>query len=228
MPDTWLIRELPESERPRERLLEQGSGALSDAELIAVLLRNGYRGTSAVQIARELLDEKGGLAGILGATPQMLRRPGVGKAKAAGLLAALEIARRLARKEIGERDTLSRPAEIARYLNLRYQMRDQEVMGALFLDTRNRMLGDRELYRGTLDRALVEPREVLKECLLRGASGVIIFHTHPSGDPTPSSEDTDFTLKMAEAAKAVGIKLHDHIVLARSGRWVSIRDQLAW
>ncbi|HKH46769.1 MAG TPA: DNA repair protein RadC [Thermoanaerobaculia bacterium] len=224
----WLIRELPESERPRERLLEQGSGALSDAELIAVLLRNGTRGVSAVQLARELLDEKGGLAGLLGTTPQMLRRPGVGLAKAAGLIAALEIARRLARKETMDRDALSRPAEVARYLHLRYQTRDQEVMGAVFLDTRNRMQGDRELYRGTLDRAVVEPREVLKECLLRGAAGVILFHTHPSGDPTPSPEDTDFTLKMAEAAKAVGIKLHDHIVLGGSGRWVSIRDQLAW
>jgi len=224
----WLIRELPESERPRERLLEQGSGALSDAELVAVLLRNGTRGRSAIQIARELLDEKGGLAGLLGITPQMLRRPGVGLAKAAGVLAALEIARRLARKEVTERDALGRPAEVARYLHLRYQTRDQEVMGAVFLDTRNRMQGDRELYRGTLDRAVVEPREVLKECLLRGAAGVILFHTHPSGDPTPSPEDTAFTLKMAEAAKAVGIKLHDHLVLGGSGRWVSIRDQLAW
>ena len=228
MPDTWLIRELPASERPRERLLEQGSGALSDAELVAVLLRNGTRGVSAIQIARELLDDKGGLGGLLGTTPQMLRRPGVGKAKAAGLLAALEIARRLAREEVTERETLSRPSEIARYLHLRYQTRDQEVMGALFLDTRNRRLGDREVYRGTLDRAAVEPREILKECLLRGAAGVILFHTHPSGDPTPSPDDTAFTLRMAEAAKAVGIRLVDHLVLARSGRWASIRDLLAW
>ena len=228
MPDTWLIRELPASERPRERLLEQGSGALSDAELIAVLLRNGYRGTSAVQIARELLDEKGGLPGLLGSTPRMLRRKGLGPAKAAGLAAALEIARRLARNEVAERETLSRPAEIARYLHLRYQARDQEVMGALFLDVRNRMLGDCEIYRGTLDRAAVEPREVLKECLLRGASGVILFHTHPSGDPTPSSDDYAFTLRMAEAAKVLGIRLIDHLVLAGSGQWVSIRDKLAW
>jgi DNA repair protein RadC len=228
MPGTWLIRELPENERPRERLLEQGSGALSDAELVAVLLRNGTRGRSAVQIARELLDEKGGLTGLLGMTPQMLRRPGVGTAKIAGLLAALEIARRLARKEVTEREAVSRPGEVARYLHLRYQTRDQEVMGAVFLDNRHRMLGDREMYRGTLDRAVVEPREILKECLFRGASGVIIFHTHPSGDPTPSPDDTAFTLRVAEAAKALSIKLHDHLVLGSGGRWVSIRDQVAW
>jgi DNA repair protein RadC len=228
MPDTWLIRELPESERPLERLLEQGSGALSDAELVAVLLRNGYRGTSAVQMARELLDEKGGLSGLLGTNPRMLRRKGLGLAKAAGLAAALEIARRLARQDVTEREALSRPSEIARYLHLRYQTRDQEVMGALFLDVRNRMLGDREIYRGTLDRAAVEPREVLKECLLRGASGVILFHTHPSGDPTPSPDDEAFTLRMAEAAKLLGIRLFDHLVLGAAGRWASIRDQLVW
>jgi DNA repair protein RadC len=228
MPDTWMIRDLPKNERPRERLLEQGSVALSDAELIAVLLRNGYRKTSAVQIARELLDDKGGLPGLLGATPQMLRRPGVGLAKAASLLAALEIARRLARSEVAEREALSRPSEVARYLHLRYQTRDQEVMGALFLDGKDRMLGDRELYRGTLDRSLAEPREVLKECLLRGAAGVILFHTHPSGDPTPSNEDRAITLRMAEAAKVIGIRLVDHLVLAASGRWVSLREQLAW
>lgn len=228
MPDAWMIREIPTGERPRERLLEQGGGALSDAELLAILLRTGHRGTSAVQLARNLLDENGGLGGLLGTTPEMLRRPGLGPAKAAGLLAALELARRLARREVKEREALSRPAEVARYLHLRYQTRDQEVMGALFLDTRNRMLGDRELYRGTLDRAAVEPREVLKECLLRGAAGVILFHTHPSGDPTPSAEDTAFTLRMSEAARAVGIRLVDHMVLGGAERWVSMRDKLAW
>lgn len=228
MSDAWLIRELPESERPRERLLEQGSVSLSDAELVAVLLRTGHKGTSVVQLARTLLDDNGGLSGFLGATPQMLRRKGLGKAKAAGLLAALEIARRLARKEIQERKPLSRPAEVAHYLHLRYQARDQEVMGALFLDRRSRMLGDREIYRGTLERAAVEPREVLKECLLRGASGVLLFHTHPSGDPTPSPEDNAFTLRMAAAAKIVGVRLHDHFIIAGSGRWVSLRDKLAW
>lgn len=228
MPDTWLIRELPASERPRERLLDQGSGALSDAELVAVLLRAGHTGTSAIELARVLLDDNGGLSGLLGATPQMLRRKGLGQAKAAGLLAALEIARRLARKEIQERKPLSRPGEVAHYLHLRYQARDQEVMGALFLDRRSRMLGDREIYRGTLERAVAEPREVLKECLLRGASGVLLFHTHPSGDPTPSSEDEAFTLRLAAAARIVGVRLHDHFIIAGSGQWVSLRDRLAW
>ncbi len=223
----WRICDLPVNERPRERLLKLGSEALSDMELVAVLLRTGHRGASAVEVARLLLDDQGGLGGLLGATPPMLRRKGLGPAKAAGVLAALELARRLAREEIPERDPLSRPAEIAHYLHLRYRVRDQEVMGALFLDVRNRLLGERELYRGTLDRSAAEPREVLKECLLRGAAG-LIFHTHPSGDPTPSSEDAEFTLRVAKAAKTLGLRLVDHLVLAGAGRWISLKERLAW
>jgi DNA repair protein RadC len=229
MPDHWMIRDLPVTERPRERLLVQGSGSLSDSELVAVLLRTGSRGSSVRETAMKLLDENGGLGGLLGATPQSLRRPGIGPAKAASLLAALEIARRLARQTVdGERELLNRPAEVANYLHLRYRVRDQEVMGALFLDSRGRLLSEREIYRGTLDRAVVEPREVLKECLLRGAAGVIIFHTHPSGDPSPSLEDVAFTRSMAAAAGIVGIRLADHLVLGERGSWASLRDQIAW
>lgn len=232
MPGAWMIRELPETERPRERLLEQGSDSLADSELVAVLLRTGSLGASALELARELLYENGGLTGLLGATPQTLRRKGLGPAKAASLLAALEIARRLARETVTdeerERDLLNRPAEIARYLSLRYPARGQEVMGALFLDVRSRLLGEREVFRGTLDRAAVEPREILKECLLRGAAGVVIFHTHPSGDPSPSVEDLQFTRHLAEAAAVVGVKLHDHLILGGRGRWTSLRDRLAW
>lgn len=229
MPTDWMIRDLPETERPRERLLDQGSGSLSDAELVAVLLRTGHVGSSAVEVAMELLNENGGLPGLLGATPLSLRRRGIGPAKAAGLLAALEIARRLARQSLKEeREPLSRPEEMARYLSLRYKVRDQEVMGALFLDNRGRLLGEREIYRGTLDRAAVEPREILKECLVRGAAAVVIFHNHPSGDPSPSQDDMAFTKDLAKAAQVVGIRLADHLILGEGGRWSSLRDRIAW
>ncbi len=224
----FMIRELPEGERPRERLLEQGSGALSDAELIAVMLRTGRVGVSAIQMAMELLRESGGLSGLLGATPLMLRRNGLGPAKAASLLAAIEIGSRLAREQILDREPMARPAEVARYLSLRYRLRDQEVMGAIFLDSRKRFLSDKEIYRGTIDRAAVEPREVLKECLLRGASGLILFHTHPSGDPSPSLDDVEFTRRMAQAADMIGVLLVDHLVLASSGRWVSLKERGIW
>lgn len=225
MPAAGLIRELPESERPRERLLKQGSGALSDAELVAVLLRTGVEGLPVLQMATELLCETGGLSGLVSLTPELLRRHGLGPAKAATLLAAVEIAGRVAREQLSEREPLTRPAEVARYLYLRFWARDQEVVGALFLDTRNRRLGDKELFRGTLDRAVADPREVLKEALLRGAAAVVLFHTHPSGDPAPSEADVLFTRRLKEAAEIVGLRLADHMILGAAGRWVSLQQR---
>ena len=117
---------------------------------------------------------------------------------------------------------------MARYLALRYHTCDQEVMGALFLDARSRLLGEREMFRGTLSRIAVEPREILRECLQRGAAAIYLFHTHPSGDPSPSAEDLLFTRRMAEAAEIVGVRLADHVVLGHRGRWVSLTEKGAW
>lgn len=228
MTRTWMIRELDPEERPRERLLRGGGQALSDPELIAVILRTGRPGSSAVTMAREILDEAGGLAGLGAATASSLKRRGLGDAKAAGVLAALELGRRLARSEVPTRTPLQRPDDVARYLALRHSAGGQEVMGALFLDSRNRLLDDRELFRGTLSRTAVEPRPILKEALLRDAGGIVLFHTHPSGDPAPSLEDLEFTKRMAEACEKVGIRLVDHLVLGSSTRWVSLRQRGGW
>ncbi|HLF56641.1 MAG TPA: DNA repair protein RadC [Thermoanaerobaculia bacterium] len=223
-----LIRELPEDERPRERLLAKGARSLGDAELVAVLLRTGRRGASAIEMARELLDAVGGLAGLATAQQASLARRGLGAAKSAGLVAAIEVGRRLARAEIADREPLARPAAVASYLALRFALREQEVLGALYLDVRNRLLAERELYRGTLSRAAVEPRRVLQEGLLLGAAGCIVFHNHPSGDPTPSAEDLAFTRRLAEAGEIVGIRLVDHLVLGGPGRWLSLRERGGW
>jgi DNA repair protein RadC len=220
-----MIRELPAGERPRERLLELGGRSLSDSELLAVLLRTGRAGVSVLQLALDLLREHGGLAGLLSATPHSLRRSGIGPAKASSLLAAFEIGRRLAREELLDREPLTRTTEAARYLSIRYQACDQEVMGALFLDARNHLLGERELFRGTLNRVAVEPREILKDCLQRGAVSIYLFHTHPSGDPSPSAEDILFTRRMIEAAEIIGVRLADHVVIGNRGRWVSLRER---
>jgi len=226
----YLIRELPEGERPRERLLEHGGRSLADSELLAVLLRTGRRGVSALQMAMDLLRESGGLAGLLTATPHSLRRCGLGPAKAAALLAAVEVGRRLAREQLLDHEPLSRPVDVARYLALRYHTCDQEVLGALFLDARNHLLGEREIFRGTMSRISVEPREILRECLQRGAAAVYLFHTHPSGDPSPSAEDLLFTRRMVEAAEIVGLRLADHVVLGSRGRWASLKERTkdAW
>lgn len=223
-----MVRELPEEERPRERLLRSGSASLADVELVAILLRTGRRGRSVLDMARELLHQCGGLTGLLGSCPRALRRSGLGPAKAAALLAAVEIGRRLARARLPEREPLSHPAAVASYLSLRYQLKGQEIMGALFLDTRNRLLGDQEFFRGTLSRAAVEPRAILKHGLLRDAAGFVLFHTHPSGDPAPSAEDLAFTRRMAEAGDAVGVRLVDHLILGSGERWVSLKQRGVW
>lgn len=223
-----MIRELSAAERPRERLAALGAQALADAELVALVLRTGRPAVSVLDLARELLRDCGGLAGLLGSPAGLLQRHGLGPAKAASLLAALEIGRRFARSELPGRPLLGRPAEVANYLALRYCGLDQEVMGALFLDTKNHLLGEREIFRGTLARAAVEPRPVLKQGLLCDAAGLLLFHTHPSGDPSPSAEDLLFTRRMAQAAEMVGLRLVDHLVLGGAGRWVSLRDRRAW
>ena len=228
-PGAFLIRELPEAERPRERLYSQGCGALSDGELLAVLLRTGGRGRSALHLATDLLKECGGLPGLLDRQPRDLERRGLGPAKAASILAAVEVGRRLARVHEGiGAPMLRNPLAVAQHVRLTYARRDQEVMGAFYLDTRGCLLAERELYRGTINRAAVEPREVLKEALLCGALSVILFHTHPSGDPTPSLEDLEFTRQLAAACEVVGVALTDHLIVGHAGRWISLKQRDAW
>ena len=220
-----LLRELPPDERPRERLLQNGSSALSDAELLAVLLRTGRRGQSVLDLARDLLESSQGLNGLLGTGPLLLKKAGLGPAKVATVLAAVELARRFTKARMADRALLQDPQSVASYLELRYSLKGQEVMGALYLDTRNRLIGEKELYRGTLSRAAVEPRAILKEGLLRDAAGVVLFHTHPSGDPSPSTEDLGFTRRMVDASELVGLSLIDHLVLGAGGAWTSLRRQ---
>lgn len=225
VPRPSTIRELPEPERPRERLQAHGSAVLSDRELLALVLRSGTPYKGVVEVASEVIEECGGLVGLLDARPRDLVRNGLGVARASSLIAAAEIGRRLAKREVPERRPLARPAAVASYLALRYRVRDQEVMGALFLDVRHRLIADKEIFRGTLSRAAVEPREILKEALLLGACAVVLFHTHPSGDPSPSLEDIAFTRRMAEAGEVVGVALVDHLIVAGTGRWVSLKER---
>lgn len=127
-----------------------------------------------------------------------------------------------------EKQALGAPAAVASYLALKYGMEGQEIMGALYLDTRNRMIAERELYRGAINRMAVEPRKVLADGLILGAVGVVVFHTHPSGDPSPSPEDIAFTRRLAEGGELVGVRLVDHIIVGAIGRWVSLRERGAW
>jgi DNA repair protein RadC len=201
---------------------------LTDAELLGLVLAGGRVFRTASRLARELLGEWGGLAALSGTSRAMLRHRGLSQAQASALLAACELACRLARRRIPPRRPLSRPDLVAHFLALRYQLRDQEVMGALFLDRHHGLLGETEIFRGTLHRVALEPRQILRQCLLRGAAGVVVFHAHPSGDPTPCLEDLAFTRRLAAAAALVGVDLVDQLVLGAGGHWVSLWARGGW
>ena len=221
-----LPASIPAEDLPRQRILRSGGATLSDAELLSILLRGGTS-LEATELAQQLLTQAGGLGGLIGIHQRDLERPGFGPARRAAILAAVELSRRFARVRMPRRDLLDRPDAVAAYLSLRY-CGDQEVMGALYLDVRNRLIAEGDLYRGTLSRAAVEPRAILKQGLLTSASGFLLFHTHPSGDPSPSGEDLTFTRRMAEAGELVGLELLDHMILGGAGRWVSLSRRGAW
>lgn len=205
----------------RQHLWRFGAHSLAEEDLLALLLR-----AASGQAIRDVLRE--GLWGLTQLVPELLRRSGLGEANAAILLAAVELGLRLTRLRIPERQPLQRTDRVADYLFLRYQNPDQEVMGALFLDVRNRLIGMDEFYRGTLSRLAVEPRIILKQALLRSASAVVAFHTHPSGDPAPSAEDLVFNRRLADAGELVGVRLVDHLILGHAGRWVSLKRRGTW
>jgi DNA repair protein RadC len=222
---SFRIRDLPLEERPRERLSRAGRAALSGEELVALLLGSGARGESALDCARRLLAKNGGLTGLAGMTgSELAREKGVGRARASALEAAIEIGRRLASETLPARDLFNEPALVKEYLRRTHGDGTQERTGALYLNARNRLLrDDAEIYRGTLDRAVVEPRELLKRALLVNAAALIVYHNHPSGDPSPSREDREFTRRLASAADLVGLRLLDHVVVGREG-CVSFRE----
>ena len=207
-----------------ERLLRDGPRFLSDAELVAVLLHSSCRGASALDLAQELLRDVGGLAGLGEIDGHLLERSGVGPVRAAILLAAREIAARLGRARLAGRELLERPGAVASYVTLRYGRSDQEILGVLLLDTRHRLITDRALFRGTLSRTVVEPRQVLRFALRHSAASIVLFHTHPSRDPTPSAEDLAFTQRMNSASRMIGVRLADHLVVGGLGRWVSLAE----
>lgn len=217
---TW-----PRSERPRERLLQTGPQALSDGELLAVLLGSGTREQPVAELARGLLSQWGGLAALLASTPAELARvKGLGPARIARLLAALEIGRRYLEAPPPLRSLLVAPADAARYLKARLLDLPHEVFCCLFLDTRHRLIRYEELFRGTIDGATVYPREVVKRALQHNASAVILGHNHPSGVSEPSEADRSITLKLAKALALVEIRLLDHVVVSRGGH-VSLAER---
>ena len=208
------IRHWPAGDRPREKLLERGAGALSDAELLAIFLRTGIPGKSAVDLARELLTRFGGLRGLLAAERRAFcQAPGLGDAKYAQLQAVLEMSRRHLDSQVRERSALNDPATVRRFLRAQLRDRDQEVFAALFLDTQHRVLAFEHLAVGTIDSAAVYPREVVKAALKLSAAAVIFAHNHPSGVAEPSAADRLLTERLQQALRLIDVRVPDHFVV---------------
>ena len=201
-------------EGPRDKLLIRGAGALSDAELLSVLLRTGYRDCSAVQLAQELLGHFGDFTGLVRAGQETLMlRKGMGPAKSAQLLAAMELARRQALQTLSQADVLSSPGDTRRFLQYHLGGRDREVFACLFLDSQHRVLCCEDLFFGTLDGAAVYPREVAVRALKISAAAVIFAHNHPSGVAEPSAADKRITERLRAALALFDIRVLDHIIV---------------
>ncbi|MDR0440631.1 MAG: DNA repair protein RadC [Candidatus Accumulibacter sp.] len=209
------ITDWPKDERPRERLLTHGAANLTDAELLAIFLRTGVEGKSAVDLARELIGRFGGLNGLFAASAgEFSSVPGIGLAKYAQLQAVLEMARRALSEDMCERDAFSNPAAVRDYLRLKLSGLAHEVFFALWLDTRHRLLAAEEMFRGTLSQASVYPREVVKRSLAHNAAAVIFAHNHPSGVTESSAADEALTRALARALSLVDVKVLDHFIIA--------------
>jgi len=220
------ITDWPEDERPRERLLARGAAALSDAELLAIFLRVGMRGKSAVDLARELIGHFGSLNRLFSATQDELSViPGMGPAKYVQLQAVLEMSRRALVEGMKQNDAMSTPGAVRDYLRLHLAGLGHEVFFALWLDAQNRLIAAEELFRGTLTQTSVYPREVVKKALHHNAAAVVLAHNHPSGVSEPSSADEFLTRELNQALALVDVRVLDHFIVAGQSQPLSFAER---
>jgi len=211
------LRDRPACERPRERLLSCGASALSPGELLAILVRTGLRGRSAADIGSDLIRRFGSLTMLARASvDDLCKVNGIGRDKAATLVAAFALASKMAEEIQWESPVLSTPLEIVRLLREKNRLQEVEVFQVLLLNTKLHLIRIEEISRGTLDSALVDSREVFKSAIVARASSVILAHNHPSGDPTPSSEDISLTKRLVKAGELLNIPVLDHVILGRA------------
>lgn len=225
--DKLTIKELPEDERPREKLLAKGPQALSNAELIAILLRTGTKRDSAVGVAQKLLKkyEESGIAVFSGLTPQELSlENGIGPAKAVTVAAAIELGKRLNDLAAAERPIIRTPQDAAHLMMPRLRFETKESFIAIMLSTKNHVLATPIISLGTLNASIVHPRELFRQAINFSAAAIILVHNHPSGDPNPSKEDIDLTTQMIAAGKLLGINVLDHVIIGDK-RYVSLKEK---
>jgi DNA repair protein RadC len=212
-----LLKDLPQEARPREKLLSRGAAALSDVELLALLLRSGIRGKNVLQLAQELVDRFGGVAGLLHMPAEALKTvKGLGPAKRAELVAVLELARRALVQQLTQKPLFNTPQAVRDYLQLQLGGLHHEVFAVLFLDSQHRLIALEEMFRGTLTQTSVYPREVVKQALTLNASSVVLAHNHPSGTAQPSRADEALTHTLKAALALVDVRVLDHFVVTAS------------
>lgn len=222
---TLTIKDLPLDERPRERLVKYGAEALSNAELLAIILRVGTQEYSAIGLAEHMLGKLGGLKGIATASVEDLSKiKGLGTAKAAQIQAMVELGKRLAASTGHSRPTIRCPQDAVELLMPELRDEPQEHFKGLFLNNKNEVLKIRTISIGSLDASIITPRELFREAISCNSAGVIIAHNHPSGDPAPSKEDIDVSKRLQEAGRMIGIEVLDHLVIG-DGRWVSLKER---
>ncbi|HEX3302247.1 MAG TPA: DNA repair protein RadC [Thermomicrobiales bacterium] len=218
-----MLAEMPEAERPRERLLRHGPSALSNIELLAILLNTGLPGESVMVVAERLLREFGGFPGLMKLSAEELARiHGIGPAKATKLKASMEIANRILASNPNQKPKISSPDDITNLIGLEMSLLEQEQLRIVLLNTRNEVIGIRTLYQGTTNQAQVRIAEVFRDAVRANAVAIIVVHNHPTGDPTPSSADIELTRSMVEAGEMLEIRVLDHMIIGH-GRHVSMK-----
>ena len=219
------IKDLPSSERPRERLLHHGAGAVSTAELLAIILRTGTREENVVRVAQRLLGTFGDLGGLARASAsELTAEKGLGPAKVAQLKASLELGRRLLVQSPDDRPQIRSPADAANLVMSEMSWLEQEHLRVMLLDTKNRVLDTPTIYVGSLNTSLIRVGEVFREAIRANCASLIVLHNHPSGDPTPSPEDVAVTRQIAEAGKLLDIEVLDHLIIGQQ-RFVSLKER---
>lgn len=215
---SYTIKQLPKELRPRERLMREGPAGLSNAELIAILLGSGSKGQTAMQMAQGLLAKFGGLLAFNRISYLDLSNfTGIGLAKASQIIAAIELGKRLAKTEANQQFEAHSPQAVANYLRPQLSHLDREHFWVLLLNSKNKLIGEENSAKGTLNQTIVHPRELYKSAIKAGAAAVIVAHNHPSGAVEPSAEDIKVTKRLEEAGKVIGIELLDHIIIGHSG-----------
>jgi len=223
--DRFTIKELPEEERPREKLLSKGAEFLSNAELLALIIRTGSREKTAVELAQHIINFFGGLKNLINLSCEELKTvKGVGKAKAAQISSLVELSKRISKTKVEKGKTIFTPSKAAEILMEDMRYLEQEVVKTVLLDVKNKIIKIAEITKGGLSSSIVHPRDVFKEAIRKNSAAIIMAHNHPSGEPTPSSEDIRISKKIAKSGTILGIELVDHIIIG-DGKYVSLKEE---